>query len=161
MCDWIEVLLQQREPSSCMVPGVAQAVIRHAVPSGLDAAYTMRQPPNTPCQDSQTRTHRLHFVHQSLSVGESYYGNPDSAIAATVSISIKVGGGCRPSAVGDSDRRVNAKNNPQRYTSTGIFECVSTLTVSLPRTTAETPRCPCEAITIKSHLLASAASIIA
>jgi hypothetical protein len=50
---------------------------------------------------------------------------------------------------------------PQRYTSTGIFECVSTLTVSLPRTTAETPRRPCEAITIKSHLLAEAASMIA
>jgi hypothetical protein len=50
---------------------------------------------------------------------------------------------------------------PYRYTSTGIFECVSTLTVSLPRTTAETPRRPCEAITIKSHFLASAASMIA
>jgi len=48
---------------------------------------------------------------------------------------------------------------PYRYTSTGIFECVRTLTVSLPRTTAETPRRPCEAITIKSHFLASAASM--
>ena len=55
---------------------------------------------------------------------------------------------------------VNAEGYPQRYTSTGIFECVSTLTVSLPRTTAETPRRPCEAITIKSHLLAEAASMI-
>jgi hypothetical protein len=55
---------------------------------------------------------------------------------------------------------VNAEEHPQRYT-TGIFECVSTLTVSLPRTTAETPRRPCEAITIKSHFLASAASMIA
>jgi len=55
----------------------------------------------------------------------------------------------------------NAEEHPQRYTSTGIFECVSTLTVSLPRTTAETPRRPCEAITIKSHLLAEAASMIA
>jgi hypothetical protein len=44
---------------------------------------------------------------------------------------------------------VNAEERPHRYTSTGIFECVSTLTVSLPRTTAETPRRPCEAITIK------------
>ena len=56
---------------------------------------------------------------------------------------------------------VNAEGYPQRYTSTGIFECVSTLTVSLPRTTAETPRRPCDAITIKSHLLAEAASMIA
>ena len=56
---------------------------------------------------------------------------------------------------------VNAEEHPQRYTSTGIFECVSTLTVSLPRTTAETPRRPCEAITIKSHPLAEAASMIA
>jgi len=56
---------------------------------------------------------------------------------------------------------VNAEGYPQRYTSTGIFECVSTLTVSLPRTTAEMPRRPCEAITIKSHLLAEAASMIA
>ena len=54
-----------------------------------------------------------------------------------------------------------AQELPQRYTSTGIFECVSTLTVSLPRTTADTPRRPCDAITIKSHFLAEAASIIA
>ena len=43
-----------------------------------------------------------------------------------------------------SSRLIDA---PYRYTSTGILECVSTLTVSLPRTTAETPRRPCEAIT--------------
>src|SRR5215831_19390814 len=55
----------------------------------------------------------------------------------------------------------DAQKQRQRYTSTGIFECVSTLTVSLPRTTAETPRRPCDAITIKSHFLASVASIIA
>jgi hypothetical protein len=54
----------------------------------------------------------------------------------------------------------SAEEHPQRYTSTGIFEWVSTLTVSLPRTTAETPRRPCEAITIKSHPLAEAASMI-
>jgi len=65
----------------------------------------------------------------------------------------------RSSAFGDAERR--SEEHPQRYTSTGIFECVSTLTVSLPRTTAETPRRPCEAITIKSHFLASAASMIA
>jgi hypothetical protein len=55
---------------------------------------------------------------------------------------------------------LSAEEHPQRYTSTGISECVSTLTVSLPRTTAETPRRPCEAITIKSHPLAEAASMI-
>ena len=44
MCYRIKVLLQQREPSSCIVPGVAQAVIRHAVPSGLNGAQRMRQP---------------------------------------------------------------------------------------------------------------------
>jgi len=66
-----------------------------------------------------------------------------------------------------SDRRRGAERatkdpkTPQRYTSTGIFECVSTLTVSLPRTTAEIPRRPCEAIMIKSHVLAEAASMIA
>jgi hypothetical protein len=32
---------------------------------------------------------------------------------------------------------VAPQKHPQRYTKTGIFECVSTLTVSLPRTTAE------------------------
>ncbi len=55
---------------------------------------------------------------------------------------------------------LSAEEHPQRYTSTGIFECVSTLTVSLPSTTAETPRRPCEAITIKSHPRAKAASMI-
>jgi hypothetical protein len=66
-----------------------------------------------------------------------------------------------PSVVGAAEDAVNAEEHLQRYTSTGIFECVSTLTVSLQRTTAETPRRPWEAITIKSHFLASAASIIA
>src|SRR6516164_6128372 len=42
-----------------MVPGVAQAVIRHAVPSGLDAAHKMRQPSNAPCQDSRSWTYPL------------------------------------------------------------------------------------------------------
>jgi hypothetical protein len=71
---------------------------------------------------------------------------------------LPIGGGASEVTQKDS---VNAEEHPQRYTSTGIFECVSTLTVSLPRTTAETPRRPCEAITIKSHLLAEAASMIA
>ena len=44
-----------------------------------------------------------------------------------------------------------AQKHHQRYTSTGIFEWVRTLTVSLPRTTAATPRRPWEAIRIKSH----------
>src|ERR1700745_3891824 len=63
-------------------------------------------------------------------------------------------------SVGDAERGCGPKHH-QRYTGTGIFECVSTLTVSLPRTTAATPRRPCEAITIRSHPLASAASMIA
>src|ERR1700730_15471210 len=42
----------------------------------------------------------------------------------------------------------------------GSSSALSTLPVSLPRTTAETPRRPCEAITIKSHPLAEAASMI-
>ena len=69
-----------------------------------------------------------------------------------------IGGGASEATQKDA---VNAEEHAQRYTSTGIFECVSTLTVSLPRTTAEIPRRPCEAITIKSHLLAEAASMIA
>src|SRR6516165_381540 len=49
----------------------------------------------------------------------------------------------------------------QRYTSTGIVLWVSTLTVSLPSTMAETPRRPCEAMTIASHPCFFAVSIIA
>src|SRR6516165_3638524 len=48
-----------------------------------------------------------------------------------------------------------------RTTTTGIVLSVSTLTVSLPRTIAETPRRPWEAITIASHPLALAISMIA
>src|SRR5262249_39361016 len=48
-----------------------------------------------------------------------------------------------------------------RTTTTGILLWVSTLTVSLPSTTAETPRRPWEAITIASHPLFRAVSIIA
>lgn len=46
-----------------------------------------------------------------------------------------------------------ARLNDQRYTSTGTFEWVSTLTVSLPRTMAATPRRPCDAITTRSQSL--------
>ena len=49
----------------------------------------------------------------------------------------------------------------QRYTRTGVLECVSTLTVSLPRTRADMPRRPCEAITIRSHCRDLAVSMIA
>jgi hypothetical protein len=43
---------------------------------------------------------------------------------------------------------------PQGRTDAGIFECVNTLTVLLPRIIAETPRRPCEAMTIKSQRFA-------
>ena len=49
---------------------------------------------------------------------------------------------------------LNAQRGPrrdQRTTSTGIFVCVSTFWVSLPSSSAETPRRPCEAITIRSQ----------
>ena len=48
-----------------------------------------------------------------------------------------------------------------RWTSTGILQCVRTLTVSLPRTIAEMPWRPCDAITIRSQPFKSAVSIIA
>ena len=48
-----------------------------------------------------------------------------------------------------------------RCTSTGILECVSTLTVSLPRTTAEMPWRPCEAMTTRSQPFDFAVSMIA
>jgi hypothetical protein len=43
---------------------------------------------------------------------------------------------------------------PQGRTDAGIFECVNTLTVLLPRIVAETPRRPCEAMTIRSQRFA-------
>ena len=48
-----------------------------------------------------------------------------------------------------------------RWTRTGILQCVRTLTVSLPRTIAEIPWRPCDAMTIRSQSFASAVSIIA
>ena len=48
-----------------------------------------------------------------------------------------------------------------RWTSTGILQCVRTLTVSLPRTIAEMPWRPCEAITIRSQFFDCAVSMIA
>lgn len=48
-----------------------------------------------------------------------------------------------------------------RTMSTGMALCVSTLTVSLPSTTAEIPRRPCEAMTIKSHDFRAAVSMMA
>ena len=48
-----------------------------------------------------------------------------------------------------------------RWTSTGILQCVSTLTVSLPRTSAEMPWRPCEAMRIRSQPFEAAVSMIA
>lgn len=48
--------------------------------------------------------------------------------------------------------RVRCKSRLISHTTgVGILECVSTLTVSLPRTTAAVPRRPCDAVTIRSH----------
>lgn len=49
----------------------------------------------------------------------------------------------------------------ERWTSTGMLLCVRTFTVSLPRTIADIPRRPCEAMTMRSQLLPSAVSMIA
>ena len=56
---------------------------------------------------------------------------------------------------------MNARHEAHRWTSTGILECVRTLTVSLPRTIAEMPWRPCEAMTIRSQPFDSAVSMIA
>ena len=48
----------------------------------------------------------------------------------------------------------------QRYTSTGILLWVRTLTVWLPKTTADIPLRPCDAIMIKSHPLFWAVSMM-
>lgn len=47
-----------------------------------------------------------------------------------------------------------------RYTSTGIFECVSTFRVSLPTSRALIPRRPCDAMKIRSQPFSSAALMI-
>ena len=60
-----------------------------------------------------------------------------------------------------SDRTPSNCHETHRWTSTGILECVSTLTVSLPRTIAEMPWRPCEAMTIRSQPFDSAVSMIA
>jgi hypothetical protein len=49
----------------------------------------------------------------------------------------------------------------QWQTSIGIPHCVRTLTVSLPRTSADIPFRPCEAITIRSQFRSFAASMMA
>ncbi len=51
--------------------------------------------------------------------------------------------------------------NRQRTISTGTVECVSTFWVSLPSSSAETPRRPCEAITTRSHCMRRAWSMMA
>jgi hypothetical protein len=58
-------------------------------------------------------------------------------------------------------RKSSCRNAAHRWTSTGILQCVRTLTVSLPRTSAEMPCRPCEAITIRSQSFDSAVSMIA
>ena len=45
----------------------------------------------------------------------------------------------------------SSRSAHHRWTSTEILQCVSTLTVSLPRTIAEMPWRPCEAMTIRSQ----------
>jgi hypothetical protein len=57
-------------------------------------------------------------------------------------------------------RRSTVKS-AHRWTSTGTLQCVRTLIVSLPRTIAEMPWRPCEAMTIRSQRFASAMSMIA
>src|SRR5439155_19232744 len=57
--------------------------------------------------------------------------------------------------------RAGARLRDQRTTITGSFECVSTFCVSLPSNNAETPRRPCDAMTIASHLAFFAAPRIA
>ena len=60
-----------------------------------------------------------------------------------------------------SGRTLANCHEAHRCTSTGILECVSTLTVSLPRTTAEMPWRPCEAMTTRSQPFDFAVSMIA
>jgi hypothetical protein len=55
----------------------------------------------------------------------------------------------------------SSRSAHHRWTSTGILQCVSTLNVSLPRTIAEMPRRPCEAMTIRSQPFDSVVSMIA
>jgi len=55
---------------------------------------------------------------------------------------------------------VRRRFRPQRYTSTGMLLWVRTLTVWLPKTTADIPLRPCDAIMIKSHPLFWAVSMM-
>ena len=49
----------------------------------------------------------------------------------------------------------------QRHTSTGILLWVRTFAVSLPSNSADRPRLPCDAMTMRSHLFERAAPMIA
>ena len=60
-------------------------------------------------------------------------------------------------AVAPGLHNASACDAAYRTTSTGMLEWVNTFCVSLPSTTADTPRRPCDAITIKSHRLSFAA----
>jgi hypothetical protein len=48
-----------------------------------------------------------------------------------------------------------------RYTKTGVFVCVSTLLVTLPSTTADSPPRPCDPMTMRSLPRSEAAAIMA
>ena len=67
----------------------------------------------------------------------------------------------RDRAEASTRRSRRGSSAAQRWTSTGILPCVRTLTVSLPRTIAEMPWRPCEAMTIRSQPFNSAVSRIA
>jgi hypothetical protein len=62
---------------------------------------------------------------------------------------------------GRRGRSCRVPRKDQRQTSVGMLECVSTLVVSLPRTSADMPLRPCEAMKIRSHPWAFAVSMIA
>jgi hypothetical protein len=65
---------------------------------------------------------------------------------------------------GASDQQhqiVGAGPAHHRWTNTGVLECVSTFIVSLPKSTAEMPWRPWEAMTIRSQPFDAAVSMIA
>src|SRR6218665_2077636 len=108
-------------------------------------------------------------VHTAAALGLCDLEPPPSATAPGEA-GLSVGGlacgalNSRPSA--RSFKRVRrpartALRSPQRSTSTGICECVSTCWVSLPSSRRLRPLRPCDAITIRSHLCFLAAAITA
>jgi hypothetical protein len=83
-------------------------------------------------------------------------GNSEALIGATPSLA----SGSR-TLVLESTQRPVVYLLAQRWTRTGILQCVSTLTVSLPSTSAEMPWRPCEAMTMRSQPFDPAVSMIA